>query len=157
MTIGGIPIIYLGDELGTLNDYHYREDKIKAPDSRWVHRQKFNVEIAKNRSNESTIEYRIFTGLQKLIDLRKEHVVFRNLNTEILDTKNPHVFGYLRQNETEKVIVLANFSEKIQEVILEKAFRMYEINFLKNIDKGEVVKTKNLVLEPYDLQFFSIG
>jgi amylosucrase/maltose alpha-D-glucosyltransferase/alpha-amylase len=79
------------------------------------------------------------------------------LNTEILDTKNPHVFGYLRQNETEKVIVLANFSEKIQEVILEKAFRMYEINFLKNIDKGEVVKTKNLVLEPYDLQFFSIG
>lgn len=156
MTIGGIPIIYLGDELGTLNDYHYKENKVKALDSRWVHRQKFNVETANNRSKESSIENKIFTGLQNLIDLRKENIVFMDLNTEIINTKNPHVLGYIRQNESKKVIVLANFSEKIQEIILEKAIRMDEINFLKDMDKGDVVKTKNLVLEPYDLKFFSI-
>ena len=38
LTIGGIPLIYLGDEVGTLNDYGYRDDLAKADDSRWVHR-----------------------------------------------------------------------------------------------------------------------
>ena len=38
LSIGGIPLIYLGDEIGTLNDYRYRQDPAKAADSRWVHR-----------------------------------------------------------------------------------------------------------------------
>ena len=36
LTIGGIPLIYLGDEIGTFNDYAYRHDPAKAKDSRWV-------------------------------------------------------------------------------------------------------------------------
>ena len=38
LSIGGIPLIYLGDEVGTLNDYAYANDPAKAGDSRWVHR-----------------------------------------------------------------------------------------------------------------------
>jgi amylosucrase len=38
LSIGGIPLIYLGDEVGTLNDYGYRTDPARAEDSRWVHR-----------------------------------------------------------------------------------------------------------------------
>ena len=38
LTIGGIPLIYLGDEIGTLNQYSYKNDPAKADDSRWVHR-----------------------------------------------------------------------------------------------------------------------
>ena len=38
LTVGGIPLIYLGDEIGTLNDYSYRQNAAKAGDSRWVHR-----------------------------------------------------------------------------------------------------------------------
>ncbi len=38
LSIGGIPLIYLGDEIGALNDYGYRDDPAKAGDSRWVHR-----------------------------------------------------------------------------------------------------------------------
>lgn len=41
---GGIPLIYLGDEIGTLNDYSYQEDPAHQQDSRWVHRQKANWE-----------------------------------------------------------------------------------------------------------------
>ena len=38
LSIGGIPLIYLGDEVGALNEYAYRNDPAKAHDSRWVHR-----------------------------------------------------------------------------------------------------------------------
>ena len=36
LSIGGIPLIYLGDELATLNDYSFRADPTKADDSRWA-------------------------------------------------------------------------------------------------------------------------
>ena len=38
LSIGGIPLIYLGDETAMLNDYSYANDPAKAGDSRWVHR-----------------------------------------------------------------------------------------------------------------------
>jgi amylosucrase len=37
MSIGGIPLLYIGDEWGMLNDYTYLSDPSKAADSRWVH------------------------------------------------------------------------------------------------------------------------
>ena len=38
LSIGGIPLLYLGDEVGTLNDYSFASDPYKASDSRWIHR-----------------------------------------------------------------------------------------------------------------------
>ena len=38
LSSGGIPLIYLGDEIGALNDSSYVNDPGKAGDSRWVHR-----------------------------------------------------------------------------------------------------------------------
>ena len=35
---GGIPLIYLGDEVATLNDHTWQRDAHKAVDSRWLHR-----------------------------------------------------------------------------------------------------------------------
>ena len=35
---GGVPLIYMGDELAMLNDYHYGDDPAHAEDNRWVHR-----------------------------------------------------------------------------------------------------------------------
>jgi len=38
LSIGGIPLIYSGDELGLLNDYNYQQQANKQHDDRWVHR-----------------------------------------------------------------------------------------------------------------------
>ena len=38
MSFGGIPLIYYGDELGTLNNEDFLKDAEKARDSRWIHR-----------------------------------------------------------------------------------------------------------------------
>src|ERR1700761_3463220 len=41
MSTGGIPLIYLGDEVGQLNDYTYINDPAKMDDSRWVNRPSY--------------------------------------------------------------------------------------------------------------------
>jgi amylosucrase len=43
LAYGGLPMLYYGDELGTLNDYSYQEDPDKAYDNRWMHRVKVEV------------------------------------------------------------------------------------------------------------------
>ncbi len=73
LTIGGTPLIYLGDEIGTLNDYSYRDDPAKADDSRWVHRPFADWEKYARRTDLATTEGRIYQGLHRLIDLRLRH------------------------------------------------------------------------------------
>ncbi len=111
LSAGGIPLIYLGDEVGALNDYRYEENPSKADDSRWVHRPAFDWDRAASRSDPSTVPGRIFQTLRKLIAIRKLTPALANGTSEFFDTGNEHVFGYVRNGQ---VLVLANFSETEQ-------------------------------------------
>lgn len=155
LTIGGIPLIYLGDELGTLNDYHYLEDKSKAHDSRWVHRPKFDNKKFNNRTKKNSIEGKLYKDLLKLIQIRKTNSVFRNLNTEILNTDNPHVFGYTRKSNSDYIIVLANFSEQPQEVVPELIISK-KFNQLVELGLEQILNPKRLILAPYDFRLIHV-
>jgi amylosucrase len=114
LTVGGIPLVYLGDEFGTLNDYGYLDDPAHQNDSRWVHRPKADWERYAKRSDPSTPEGRIFDGFQKLVQLRKENSAFSGGCLNIFKTENDHVLGFIRENPTGRTIILANFSENSQ-------------------------------------------
>ncbi|MEP0806361.1 MAG: amylosucrase [Chloroflexota bacterium] len=116
LTVGGIPLLYLGDEIGTLNDYGYLEDPAHQNDSRWVHRPKADWDRYAKRNDPSTIEGRIFQGLLELIRLRKSHSVFSCGPLKVIATGSEHVLGFLREDAAERVVVLANFSEKPQTI-----------------------------------------
>ncbi|XZE54018.1 amylosucrase [Planctomycetaceae bacterium SH139] len=114
MTIGGIPLIYLGDELATLNDRSFATDPVKAGDSRWVHRGKFDWERVNLRRDRNHPVGRVYQGLLRLIQLRCQNLAFGGGPTEFIDTGNPHVFGYFRDHEDHGVMILANFTESPQ-------------------------------------------
>jgi amylosucrase len=123
LTAGGIPLIYLGDEIGTLNDHSYRDDPAHANDSRWVHRPRADWETYARRRDPTTIEGRIFQGLEKVIDLRCGNEAFAGGELEIIQTGNDHVLGYVRTAQGKRVVVFANFSEAPQVIparVLEK-------------------------------------
>ncbi len=113
-TVGGIPLIYLGDEIATLNDYSYRHDPNKAGDSRWVHRPRLDWQRYARRHDSQTIEGRAYRGFQRLIALRKQHSVFSCGHLTVLPTDNPHVLAFQRQVKDQSAIVVANFSEQHQ-------------------------------------------
>lgn len=116
LSIGGIPLIYLGDEVGTLNDYRYRNDPAKAGDSRWVHRPYTDWERIARRSEPGTVEARIYSALEHLIALRKETTALADGAMQVIDTGNGHVFGYARQGGEGRVLALCNFSEREQSI-----------------------------------------
>jgi amylosucrase len=116
LSVGGIPQLYLGDEIGMLNDYGYSRDPAKSNDSRWVHRPVMNWELAACRHEESSPEGRIYASLRSLIRLRKQHLAFTAGSLEVLETGSVHVLAYACIRAGEQLTVVSNFSEHPQVV-----------------------------------------
>jgi amylosucrase len=71
---GGIPLLYMGDEIGLVNDVSYLTDATKAEDSRWIHRPTMNwktADAAAAGQLDSTVAGRIRARMQHLINARK--------------------------------------------------------------------------------------
>jgi len=152
LTIGGIPLIYLGDEIGTLNDYSYRADPAKIDDSRWVHRPRADWAVMEGRHDSAGLAGRVFDGLQKLIKLRKQNPVFTGNANSMLNTDNPHVLAYLRPFENQRALVFANFSEQPQN-IPGNLLRLYGLGYsFTDLLNGEPVALADLNLAAYDFR-----
>lgn len=155
-TIGGIPLIYLGDEVAQLNNYDYGSDPIKLGDSRWMHRSAFDWEHAEQRRDPSTIPGRVYQGLLRLIQLRAQNRAFAWAETEIVDTGNAQVFGFIRSNEQYAVFVLANFSEFEQRLEARRLRQMGMRKTMVDFHTGRTVTaTQELVVGPYQLMVLS--
>jgi len=151
MTVGGIPLLYLGDEIGTLNDYAYRDDPTKARDSRWVHRPQADWKRYANRSNSKTIEGRVYQGLQQLISLRKKNPVFSGGDLEIIDTENDHVLGYTRIYKGRRAVIFVNFSEEDQ-LVAANVVRQLSLAGKKQLAGNPLdFKQGSLILPPLEL------
>lgn len=149
LTMGGIPLLYLGDELGQLNDYSYRKDRGKADDSRWVHRPPFDDRKAVRRTQPGSVEQQIFDGLLALIRVRKDNPVFADLNTRVLDIPNEHVLAYARRAQTDSLFLLANFSEAPQNIPLVD-LGLRKGTRLVNLQTGAVISGREVPLTPYE-------
>ncbi len=121
LSIGGIPLIYLGEEWGMLNDYDFIRDPAKATDTRWVHRPKMKWEFLAElddsiETGSGSIRTRIFRSLQKLIALRKSLPALAGQDMKLVVLDNPHVLCFVRWHESHRMIVLASFSEEDQTI-----------------------------------------
>jgi len=154
-TVGGIPLIYLGDEIGLTNDYDYTQDPAKDGDDRWMHRPPFDWEKAEKRHEPDSVEARIFDGFLKLARIRRDNHAFQECNTEFVDTGNPHVFGYFRSHGGQSVLCVANFSEQEQDLPATRLRQLGMRKIFTDIVAGKsIVATQKLTLEP--LQFAAL-
>jgi len=151
MTVGGIPLIYLGDEIGTLNDYSYRDHPLHKRDSRWAHRPRANWDAYALRNKSDTLEGRVFQSLISLISLRKEYPVFSGGDLEITPTENVHVLGYSRLFAGDRAVVFANFSEDRQAVsaYILNQYNCYNKQRIYGI--SEIKEGEDLSLAPFEL------
>ncbi len=143
----GIPVIYSGDEIAAVNDWTYHQDPLKAEDSRYIHRGKFNWEAAKRISDETSTEGRMHRGLCALEKARRRDDIFDgDANVYTIETHNGSVLGMIRIKGNKRVAGLFNFSEQAQDVwIVEFAdgYRDY-------LSKDTREKPVALTLKPYE-------
>lgn len=152
LSFGGIPLLYLGDEIATPNDYSYSHDPAKADDSRWVHRPFMDWQRARQRHDGETIQGKVYGELHRLIRLRKEHRVFAGGSTDVVDTGNDQVFAYVRRHEGEHLLVLANFAEREQQIAANQV-RLYGLGYqFRDLVTGETYTLEHdMPLRPYGI------
>jgi len=117
-SFGGIPLIYMGDELGQRNDADWAADPQHSDDNRWLHRPRMDWAAAARRTDEGTPEARVFQAVRALGQARRSSESLRSdADTEVLRVDNAHVLAFRRAHpRAAPVVVLANFSDRDESV-----------------------------------------
>ncbi|MHA7188702.1 amylosucrase [Arthrobacter sp. MDT2-16] len=163
LSTGGIPLLYLGDEVGQLNDYSYLDDPAKAGDSRWVGRPVYPAEAYAQRNDPTTHAGAVFTGLTRLIQVRKHTPEFAGGRLVPFHTRNPHVLGYQRPGRPDSrsdsrestVVVFANFADTAQEITAETLSGLPE-SALELITGERELLRPGLTLEPHGVRWYRL-
>lgn len=155
MVYGGMPLIYMGDEIGLLNDRSFLNDPARAEDNRWMHRPPMDWQLAANRHNPRTVGGRIFAGLRALIAARAAAPALHGGGlTQPMWTDNQHVFALYRSHPRGRLLLLANFQEGEQHVaadlVWHSGLRGEVRNLLDPTGRPIDLTARRIRLKPYE-------
>ena len=112
---GGIPLLYMGDELGMLNDESFKSDPAKADDNRWIHRPKMDWELANSAANGEGVAGRVYEGIRKLIEARKSLNSIHASVTAETEARNDGAILLIRRKHAAGLLTeIYNLTEKTQ-------------------------------------------
>lgn len=112
MLLGGLPMLFYGDERAAINDYTYRLYPEKAYDNRWMHRPLIDWDDTQWADAE-TPAGKVFSATQQLIALRKSmDALADRSNVEWFTPHNIHVAGFLRYTDERNIYCVLNYSNR---------------------------------------------
>jgi amylosucrase len=148
---GGIPLVYMGDELALKNDYGYLDDPHHAHDSRWVHRPRMDWTLAAARHAGDTPAARVFWGTKTILARRAATpALHAAVPLRVVSVGNDAVLAFQRLAPTGTLLGLFNFTETWQEVGESQA-RALGVRAMHDALSDQRVETHGgkVVLPPY--------
>jgi amylosucrase len=111
---GGVPLLYMGDELALLNDPDYADTPEHAADNRWVHRPRMDWALAREvAEHPGTPAGRVNAGLRHLIAARRSlpHL-HASIESVAAPCPDPRVLLLRRDHPQGTLLEVYNFSEE---------------------------------------------
>jgi amylosucrase len=144
-SFGGLPLLYMGDEIGLTNDYSFADEPAHAHDNRWMHRPKMQW------GKLSSPQAKIFEGTKHIISRRKAVAsLAANNPIKIMDARNPAIFSFLRESDDGPLLGIFNFSELWQNIPARFARNQGITNFHDALSDAKVATLKDeLQIPPY--------
>ena len=116
---GGVPLIYMGDEIAMLNDYGYRDNPDHKHDSRWLHRPKMDWDLVDRirKGNDSSPQARVWHGVRHILARRKETPeIHAGHAVRIPWVPVKGVFALVHEAPTGALLCLFNFTDETREL-----------------------------------------
>lgn len=109
---GGIPMVWMGDEIALTNDPGWAAEPGHEDDNRWAHRPRMDWDRAERRHAAGTIEQRVWSGIRHLAAVRATlpHL-HASLPTEVLAVADPGVLALARRHPVGTLVELYNVTE----------------------------------------------
>ncbi|MCX7890412.1 MAG: alpha-amylase family protein [Rhodobacteraceae bacterium] len=121
-SFGGIPLVYMGDEIALTNDYGYLSNPDHAHDSRWIHRPSMDWRRAEDRHHADTPAGRVWRGVRHILARRAATAELHGgVPTEIVETGLPGLFAFARRAPSGALVGLFNFTERWLDLPAERA------------------------------------
>lgn len=116
MGFGGVPLLWMGDEIGMLNDDSYRDDPALAADNRWVHRPRMDWKRARLAAEQpDSVPGRIWSGVRHAIEVRRNSPeLHASVETVVLNSPDTRVMMWGRPHPQGRMIQLYNISETVE-------------------------------------------
>ncbi len=149
---GGVPVIWMGDELGLTNDLNWANEEGHASDNRWAHRPRLPWSAADRRYDGNTVQGRLFALMRHLVLARSqlEHL-HASVAAEIPALEDPGVLPVLRRHPVGPMLGLYNMTEAWRPW---PGHRLAELGLAAGVDtiSGDTVRAGadgNIWLAPY--------
>ena len=148
-SVGGIPLLYMGDELGVTNDYSYESDPAESADSRWVHRPRWSDELATQRHDAKTVAGRLHSGMARMAKIRAANPVFGSQGLVVVDPGHHSVLAFHKQDTGKSLTVLGNFSDHAVRLDQQTvSLLLHGVRGINLLDGCLVMPDEDLPLEP---------
>jgi amylosucrase len=107
-SFGGVPLLYMGDEIGLLNDLSYLDDPLRAVDGRWMQRPAMDW----GALNGDGPAARLHAGVKHIIAVRKATPqLASDVPTRIVDMGDRALFVFERLADDRTVTCVLNFTD----------------------------------------------
>ncbi|MFT3672295.1 amylosucrase [Aestuariivirga sp.] len=150
-SFGGLPLLYMGDEIGLLNDYSFTKVTEHAHDNRWLHRPKMDWKaVARARKGEGP-QGKLFSGVKHIVARRKAvpHIA-ADVPTRIINLGNPALFCFARPSDDGTMLGLFNFTEKWTSISADQLRGLGITRFRDLLGQGDVPSPNGAVaVAPY--------
>nr|WP_258027484.1 amylosucrase [Microbacterium sp. BH-3-3-3] len=112
LSTGGIPLLYLGDEVAQLNDYGFADRPEESGDSRWVHRPFRPAQNYADRADAGTPAGRVFARLARLLAVRRSTPELAGNELIAFDAHVASIVAFVRPGDAGfDVVVMANVAD----------------------------------------------
>ncbi len=110
---GGIPVIWMGDEIATVNDPLWADEPGHEDDNRWAHRPRMDWQRAERRHDLHTVEGRVYLGIKHLAQVRASlpHLE-SSVAAEVPLLSDPGILPVLRRHPLGPMLELFNVTDQ---------------------------------------------
>ena len=116
LTLGGLPLLYMGDELGMTNDDSDDSRAAQKIDGRWLQRPPLDLTRLQQRHDPDTEAGRLYQRLRNMIQLRGHLAsLAADAPLTLLPSAQPALLAYQRGGD---FVMLANFSSEALQIDL---------------------------------------
>lgn len=110
---GGIPVLWMGDELGLPNDDRWAGEPGHGDDNRWVHRPRMPWGLAVARHVPGTVPEQVFEGIRHLAATKAAcPQLHASVAADVLDASDPGVLAVLRRHPLGPFLALYNVTDE---------------------------------------------
>ncbi len=110
---GGVPLLYMGDEIAMMNDSSYQDHPEHAADNRWAHRPLMDWErVATAARDPQSVEGRVSAGIRHLIGVRKRTLALHaGVETRVIPSPDERLLLLRRDHPLGVLVQVYNVSE----------------------------------------------